>query len=108
LVVVKKPDPASGGGSGFLTIDHLQADRAADWPRQADFEAVAPDSLAAAKAVAYLLNRKKSSGLFQSWKEEGGGLSSEPEEKQRAVPILERRNSRESAFVRPGAHPDCA
>jgi hypothetical protein len=70
FVVVKKPDPASGGSSGFLTIDHLQADRAADWPRQAGFEAVAPDSLAAAKAVAYLLSRKKSSGLFQSWKEE--------------------------------------
>lgn len=70
FVAVKRPAPASGGGSGQLRIDHVQAGRAADWPRQPDFETVLPDSLAAAGAINYLLSQKKSSGLFQSWKEE--------------------------------------
>lgn len=70
FAAVKRPAPASGGGSGQLRIDHLQAGRAADWPRQPDFETVLPDSTAAASAIGYLLSQKKSSGLFQSWKEE--------------------------------------
>jgi hypothetical protein len=34
FVVVKRPSAGAGGGNGQLAIDHLQADRAADWPRQ--------------------------------------------------------------------------
>jgi hypothetical protein len=70
FVVVKRPQPGEGGGSGQLTIDHLQADRAADWPRQTQFESINPDKIAAAKAVEYILNQQKSTGLLLSWKEE--------------------------------------
>lgn len=70
FVAVKRPAPASGGGNGQLRIDHLQAGRAADWPRQTDFQTASPDSTAAANAINYLLSQKKNSGLFQSWKEE--------------------------------------
>jgi hypothetical protein len=70
FVVVKRPSAGEGGGSGQLAIDHLQADRAADWPRQEHFVAVRPDTAAAAKAVRYILNRQKATGLLLSWKEE--------------------------------------
>ncbi|MGH7451038.1 MAG: T9SS type A sorting domain-containing protein, partial [bacterium] len=72
FVVVKRPLPGTGGGNGQFTIDHLQAGRAADWPRQKTFEAVRPDTAAAAKAARYFLHpdRQKNTGLFVSWKEE--------------------------------------
>jgi hypothetical protein len=70
FVVVKRPSAGQGGGNGQLTIDHLQADRAADWPRQTHFETIRPDTAAAARAVRYLLNQQKPTGLFVSWKEE--------------------------------------
>jgi hypothetical protein len=70
FVVIKRPDANQGGGSGQLAIDHLQADRAADWPRQENFEIVQPDTAAASKAFHYILNQQKATGLFLSWKEE--------------------------------------
>lgn len=70
FVVVKRPEPGKGGGLGQLAIDQLQADRAADWPRQVDFESVAGPSDAADKAIGYLLQQQKATGLFQSWQEE--------------------------------------
>ncbi len=75
FVVVKRPQPGEGGGSGQITIDHLQADRAADWPRQVQFESVRPDTAAAAKTVRYISNRQTGRGLFVSWKEEQPELS---------------------------------
>jgi hypothetical protein len=77
FVVVKRPQPGEGGGSGQLAIDHLQADRAADWPRQNNFETVRLDTAAVTKAIRYLLHpdRQKSNGLFVSWKEEKPELS---------------------------------
>jgi hypothetical protein len=70
FVVVKRPDSSSGGGSGSLSIDLIQADRAADWPRQSDFESITPDSVAQSKTVSYILNQQQSPGLIVSWKEE--------------------------------------
>jgi hypothetical protein len=70
FVVVKRPRPGEGGGSGELAIDHLQADRAADWPIQGDFATVRSDTAVAAKAVRYLLDQQKDTGLLVSWKEE--------------------------------------
>jgi len=72
FVVVKRPSAGEGGGNGQLAIDHLQADHAADWPRQKIFEAARPDTAATAKAIRYFLhpNRQKNTGLFVSWKEE--------------------------------------
>jgi hypothetical protein len=72
FVVVKRPDQLSGGGSGQLAIDHLQADRAADWPRPEDFETVVvTDSSRIDIAVNYVMNQKdNSTGLFTSWKQE--------------------------------------
>ncbi len=70
FVVVKRPPSDPGGGSGQLWIDHCQADRAADWPRPTTFETITPDSVAANRAVNYLLWQQMASGLFRSWKEE--------------------------------------
>jgi len=70
FVVVKRPAPAEGGGSGQLLIDHLQADRAADWPRQEQFETIMSDTAAVNRAVKYLLSQQMTSGLFRSWQEE--------------------------------------
>ncbi|MDZ7292488.1 MAG: T9SS type A sorting domain-containing protein [candidate division KSB1 bacterium] len=75
FIVVKRPGSGQGGGIGQLTIDHLQADRAADWPRQMQFERVRSDTAAVAKAVRYILNQQKATGLFVSWKEEKPELS---------------------------------
>jgi len=66
-LVVGRPGDDQGGGSGSVAIDHVQADRAADWPRQTDFETVAPDQAAIDKAVAYIRSMQKSTGLFTSW-----------------------------------------
>ncbi len=77
FVVIKRPpnEIGPGGGSGQLAIDHLQADRAADWPRQQNFETVQPNLTAAQKAVQYILSQQKSTGLLVSWKEEQPQLS---------------------------------
>lgn len=66
FVVIKK----ISGGSGQLRIDHVQADRAADWPRQQTFSKIIPDTSAQRKAAQYILNQQKSTGLILSWKEE--------------------------------------
>ena len=68
--VVKCPSPTEGGGSGQLTIDHLQADRAQQWNRQDKFHTSTGDPDAARKAVEYILSQQKATGLFLSWKEE--------------------------------------
>ena len=71
FVVVKRPVSGGGGGAGQLTIDHVQTDTAADWPRQAYFDTVTPNAGAAAKAISYLLSQQDpSTGLFVSWREE--------------------------------------
>ena len=71
FVVVKRPNAASGGGSGQLWIDHVQYDTAANWPRQTRLETATADSQAAAKAISYILSQQDAStGLFESWKEE--------------------------------------
>ncbi len=70
FVVVKRPAPEKGGGSGNLKIDHLQADQAASWPRQTEFTSILPDANAKNRAVNYLLGQQMASGLFRSWKEE--------------------------------------
>ena len=54
-----------------LGIDHLQADRAADWPRQQQFEIVTnQDTIARNKAVSYISSQQRATGLIASWKEE--------------------------------------
>ncbi len=69
--VVKRPSPMEGGGSGQLTIDHLQADRAQQWNRQDKFHTSTGDPNAARKAVDYILSQQNNdTGLFLSWKEE--------------------------------------
>jgi len=70
FVVVKRPLPGAGGGTGQIAIDHLQADRAADWTRQKNFAPVRSDTAARAKAARYILDQQKATGLFLSWKEE--------------------------------------
>lgn len=66
-LTVKRPGALQGGGSGRLAVDHVQADRASDWPRQADFGSVEPDRVSLDKAVAYILGTQKDTGLFTSW-----------------------------------------
>ncbi len=66
-VVVKRPGALLGGGSGGIAVDHVQADRAADWPRQAEFESIEPNQASIDKAVAYVLGRRNDTGLFTSW-----------------------------------------
>jgi hypothetical protein len=68
--VVKRPAAGSGGGAGRLTIDHVQYDTAARWPRQTQFETVAAPPGTAPRAVEYLLSQQKPTGLLLSWKEE--------------------------------------
>lgn len=71
FVVVKRPDSLTGGGTGQLTIDHLQSDRAVDWSRQTDFDTVVvSDSSAIYEAISYVMNQQEPTGLFVSWKEE--------------------------------------
>lgn len=70
FVVVKKP---GGGGSGRLTIDHLQSGRAADWPRQQTYDSInttVATTDAAATAMGFLLSQQRATGLFVSWTEE--------------------------------------
>lgn len=66
--VVKRPPGA--GGMGQLSIDDVQYDTAANWPRQTQFAVVTADPRMASKAIEYLLSQQKSTGLFLSWKEE--------------------------------------
>ena len=68
--VVKRPGAGTGGGAGSLFIDHVQADSAANWPRQTRFEAAATNESAKIRAVGYVSGQQKSSGLCVSWKEE--------------------------------------
>jgi parallel beta-helix repeat protein len=69
--VVKRPSPMDGGGSGELTVDHLQADRTQQWSRQDKFHTSTGDSEAARNAVDYILSQQDpTTGLFLSWKEE--------------------------------------
>jgi hypothetical protein len=72
FVVVKRPYGANPViKSGHLTIDHLQADRAADWSRQQQFDtAKTQDAVARAKAALYVGNQQRATGLCVSWKEE--------------------------------------
>jgi hypothetical protein len=66
-VVVGRPGEAQGGGSGRLAVDHVQADRAGDWPRQTEFENIVPDQASIDKSVAYILSKQNNTGLFTSW-----------------------------------------
>ena len=71
FVVVKRPlFLKSQINSGELIIDHLQADRAADWTRQTEFEITDGDTVAQTKAVSYIFNQQKATGLITSWKED--------------------------------------
>ena len=72
FVAVKRPGPLSGGGNGRLAVDHLQADRAADWARPGDFDTVeVSDRTPVDNAVAYVMDQQNSrTGLYRSWKEE--------------------------------------
>ena len=69
-VVVKRPGALLGGGSGTLTVDHVQADRACDWPRQTEFESIEPNRASVDKAVNYIFGRRNRTGLFTSWSSE--------------------------------------
>ncbi len=66
-LVVGRPGEDQGGGSGRLAVDHVQADRASDWTRQADFESIQPDQASIDKAVVYILSKQNDTGLFTSW-----------------------------------------
>ena len=74
FVVVKRPSPGAGGGSGRLWIGRLQHDRAADWPRQTNYVFIntnlATVQNAASNAVRYLRVQQQSTGLLPSWFEE--------------------------------------
>ena len=70
FVVVKRPGAGAGAGGGSLFIDHVQADVAANWPRQTRFETAATNESAKIRAVGYVASRQQSSGLCVSWKEE--------------------------------------
>ena len=72
FVVVKRPPTLNPlVKTGQLTIDHLQADRAAAWERQQQFEQITyQDTTARNKAVQYILNQQRITGLCLSWKEE--------------------------------------
>jgi hypothetical protein len=72
FVVVK---PSAGVNplikTGQLAIDHLQADRAADWFCQQQFEILTTqDTTARNKAVRYIIDQQRATGLCISWKEE--------------------------------------
>lgn len=73
FLVVKRPGPGKGGGSGRIGFDRVRHTRAADWPRQKDFERPALPRAAARKAIDYILGQQKATGLFLSWKEEPAG-----------------------------------
>lgn len=72
FVVVKRPNGVNPvNKTGQLAIDHLQADRAADWVRQQQFEVVTTqDTTSRNKAVQYIINQQRVTGLCLSWKEE--------------------------------------
>ena len=71
FVVVKRPLLyKSLINSGKLIIDHLQADCAADWTRQTEFDLTEGDTIAQTKAINYIFNQQKATGLITSWKEE--------------------------------------
>jgi len=73
-VVLKRPGPNLGGGSGSLDFRGLQWDRAADWPRETGFTSIDTQSAriqsAATAAIGYLLSQQAPTGLFVSWREE--------------------------------------
>jgi hypothetical protein len=48
----------------------VQYSRAADWPRQTQFETVSGGNAAAWKALVYIMGKQRSTGLVLSWKEE--------------------------------------
>lgn len=75
FVVVKRPKTEHKGGSGQLAIDHLQAGRAADWPRQQQFEKVRSNEAAKADALRFIFAQQASNGLFASWREESPRVS---------------------------------
>lgn len=68
--VVKRPDETSGGGSGQLSIDHVQYETGTNWSRQAQFEKATVRQQVASNAINYILSQQKTTGLFLSWKEE--------------------------------------
>lgn len=72
FVVVKRPNAVNPRAkTGQLAIDHLQADRAADWVRQQQFEVVAAqDTTARNRAVRFISSQQRATGLCVSWKEE--------------------------------------
>ena len=72
FVVVKLPPGARPAvTSGQLAFDHCQTDRAADWPRQQQFDTVqVGDNNAHARAAQYVASQQRATGLCVSWKEE--------------------------------------
>ena len=67
----KGEETCFGGGTGQLTVDHVQVDTAADWPRQTQFEVARADPQHAAQALSYILGQQDpATGLFVSWAEE--------------------------------------
>ncbi len=74
FLVVKRPGPGQGGGSGRLWFNPPQFDRAAAWPRQTAFVAIDTNSPiaqnSASNALHYLLGDQKPTGLLLSWTEE--------------------------------------
>jgi hypothetical protein len=74
FVVVRRPAPGQGGGSGVLTIDNVRHDRAAGWPReeQRGF-ACTTETRPARRAIEYLLGRQTPRGLFRTEAEQGTG-----------------------------------
>ena len=70
IVVKRPPGNSTQLAPGKLLIDHLQADRAADWIRQTHFDLVNSDILAKNAAVNYIFSQQQSTGLLTSWKEE--------------------------------------
>ncbi len=71
VLLVIRPGPGEGGGSGSMRIDHVQCDKAADWPRQAAYETVTEDAVAASNVIGYMMAEQRATGLIVSWKEEG-------------------------------------
>jgi len=68
LVVVEPGDADACIQAGSLTIDHIQGIRSADWVAPEGFVPVAPDPVAAQKAIDYLVAQQcASTGLFRSW-----------------------------------------
>lgn len=76
VVLVERPAPGEGGGAGQFSVDAVQWDRAADWPRPSAYEHQAPaEPVAASNAIAYLVSKQYPSGLLTSWKEEAPPLA---------------------------------